>query len=249
MANFAAIIEEIKKAEEYHTKASMLAIILSSFQDRKVKILPADRKELSEFAFLQIGELIELIPAVETYKEKDEIFAYAETLMGLVTRCYASRDEVEEDKLNSMKALYEIISKERFVENAIDDIFSNGKNTKADIKELIDTLSSLKDEFQKGQLYQGLLHYRNNIKDLPVDSSILLSDYIASEMKRYLDSDLDDTAVNNLEFACDVCQFFINDNIISLLNEVLKLGHSNLNYYAVSTLLGAGESVPESVIV
>ena len=248
MTTFTPIIEDIKSLSTFSEKTSFLTVILNSFQDKKAKIIIEDKKELAAFAFEEISKLIELIPTLQTYKEKDEAFGYKDALLGIVMMCYSSPAEIDEMNLNNIKTLMALVDKESFVENAIDNIFKNNQNDKETVNQLLASVIPLKDEFQKGQIYQGLLHYQDGISKLPLDSKMLFADYIASELKRYLDTPLDDTVVNNLEFACDVAKYFINDTIISLLNDILKLEQNNVSFYAVATLLNADQTVPSNVI-
>ena len=248
MTTFTPIIEDIKSLSTFPEKTSFLTVILNSFQDKKAKIIIEDKKELAAFAFEEISKLIELIPTLQTYKEKDEAFGYKDALLGIVMMCYSSPAEIDEMNLNNIKTLMALVDKESFVENAIDNIFKNNQNDKETVNQLLASVIPLKDEFQKGQIYQGLLHYQDGISKLPLDSKMLFADYIASELKRYLDTPLDDTVVNNLEFACDVAKYFINDTIISLLNDILKLEQNNVSFYAVATLLNADQTVPSNVI-
>lgn len=248
MATFTSIIEDIKHLPTFSEKTSFLTVILNSFQNKKVKITPEDKKELSVFAFEEISKLIELIPTLQTYKEKDEIFGYEDNLLGIIMLCYPSPEKISEKDLSNIKMLTALVDKERFVENAIDNIFKNNQNDKVTVTQLLASVIPLKDEFQKGQIYQGLLHYQNKISNLPSDSKKLFTDYISSELERYLNSPLDDVIVNNLEFACDVAKHFINDTIISLLNDIFKLEKNNVNYYAIATLLKANQTVPSNVI-
>ena len=248
MTTFTPIIEDIKRLSTFSEKTSFLTVILNSFQDKKAKIIIEDKKELAAFAFEEISKLIELIPTLQTYKEKDEAFGYKDALLGIVMMCYSSPAEIDEMNLNNIKTLMAMVDKESFVENAIDNIFKNNQNDKETVNQLLASVIPLKDEFQKGQIYQGLLHYQDGISKLPLDSKMLFADYISSELKRYLDTPLDDTIVNNLEFACDVAKYFINDTIISLLNDILKLEQNNVSFYAVATLLNADQTVPSNVI-
>lgn len=248
MTTFTPIIEDIKSLSTFSEKTSFLTVILNSFQDKKAKIIIEDKKELAAFAFEEISKLIELIPTLQTYKEKDEAFGYKDALLGIVMMCYSSPAEIDEMNLNNIKTLMALVDKESFVENAIDNIFKNNQNDKETVNQLLTSVIPLKDEFQKGQIYQGLLHYQDGISKLPLDSKMLFADYISSELKRYLDTPLDDTIVNNLEFACDVAKYFINDTIISLLNDILKLEQNNVSFYAVATLLNADQTVPSNVI-
>ncbi|MBQ3490015.1 MAG: hypothetical protein IJA86_05460 [Clostridia bacterium] len=248
MSNFVSIIEKIKSFSDFSEKARFLAVILHSSQDKKVKITHEDKKALSDFAFEEIQNLIALIPTLKTYKEKDEVFGYEDHLLGIIMFCHASPSEISEANLNNIKMLTAIVDQERFVENAIDRIFKDGQNDKASVEQLIAAVSPLQDEYQKGQFYQGLLHYSNEINKLLPDSKAVLTDYISSELKRYLSTSHDDITSNNLEFACDVAKYFINDTLTALLNDVLKLGKNNINYYTAATLLNAGQSIPAETV-
>ena len=150
--------------------------------------------------------------------------------------------------LNNIKTLTEIVDRERFVENAIDAIFRDGQNDGATVSQLLASVVPLRDEFRKGQVYQGLLHYRSGIEALPPESKKLFADHVAAEIGRYVSSPLDEDAVNNLEVACDVAAYFLNDTVISLLKEVLTLGKNNVNYYAAATLLKAKQAISAEVI-
>ena len=248
MATFSALLENIRHLEKHSEKAQLLAVVLNAFQNKKTKLSKEDQNELTEFAFSEFRRLISILPTVKSYREKDEIFGYADQMYGIIMLCYAKPDEIAAEDMNTLRTLRKMINKERFVENAIDDIFSQGNNGKDDVERLLCALTPLKDEYQKGQLYQGMLHYQQNIRNLPADSKALFADYISSEIKRYLDSEPDDDMVNNLELACDVSRYFINGTLIFLLNDVLKIGRTNVNYYAAAALPDAGQSVSSDVI-
>ena len=248
MPDFTLLIENIKSFSSFSEKSSFLAAILNHFQNKRVKIANEDKNILSSFAFEEIQNLIALIPTLGTYKEKDEAIGYEDHLLGIVMLCHASPAEISETNLNNIKTLTAIVDRERFIENAIDRIFKDGQNDKSKVEQLIAEVSSLTDEYQKGQIYQGMIHYGNEASKLPSDSKTVFADYIASELKRYLNISLDDIIVNNLEFACDAAKYFINDTLLSLLKDVLKLGKNNVNYYAVSTLVNAGQAVPVDAV-
>lgn len=249
MVNYSQFFDCINQVDNYSQKAHMLAMLINAFNDKKFKISAEDRKIVSDFLFSEIQRLIPLIPTVEDYKVKDEIFEYEDNLIGLVMKCHASAAEISQTNILLIQTLIAVVDKERFIETGIDDIFANGNNDRERVQNLINDLSSIKDEYQKGQFYRGILHYRQNISKLPADSKALLSDYLKSELKRYLGSEISDDITINLELASDASKFFINDEIASLLNEALNLGISRLNYYVVSTLLDSGMTVPKDVIV
>lgn len=248
MTDFKSIIEKLRSTSSFSEKNSFLTVILRSYQNKRGKMKSKDKSELSAFVFEEIPNLITLIPTLKTYKEKDEVFRYEDTILGIVMLCHASPAEISETNLNNIEMLTALVDQERFVENAIDSIFTDGRNDKAAIDRLIGIISPLKDEYQKGLFYQGLFHYAEAIQNLPTDSKMVLSEYIISELKRYIHTALDETIINNLEFACDISKYFINDSIVPLLYDILKIGKNNINYYAVSTLVNAGQAVPADTV-
>ena len=249
MATFTSIIKDIKNLSNFSEKNSFLTVILNSFQNKKVKLSEEDRRELAQFAFSEVKKLLSLIPNVTTYKEKDAIFAYEDSLLGIVMLTHSSPAQIPQNNMSDIQALVDLVNRERFVETALDEIFNGNSKEKSDVERLIGLAMPLKDEYQKGQIFHGLLHYQNNIKELPDESRQVFAEYISSEMKRYLAGPLTDDIINNLEIVCDVAQHFINETISGLLYDVLKLNKNNISYYAVSTLLSFEKTIPEEVVI
>ena len=248
MANFTSFIKDVRDVESFSTKERLLSVVVNGLQSKKIKATAEYKKELAKFALEEVKNLIELIPSLSTYREKDEVFGYEDNILGIVMLCHASPAEIGMSDLNNIKTLTEIVDRERFVENAIDAIFRDGQNDGATVSQLLASVVPLREEFRKGQVYQGLLHYRSGIEALPPESKKLFADHVAAEIGRYVSSPLDEDAVNNLEVACDVAAYFLNDTVISLLKEVLTLGKNNVNYYAAATLLKAKQAISAEVI-
>lgn len=248
MSDFKSIIENMKNLSDISEKTGFLTVILNSFQNKKAKIALADKKELSAFALAEIKYLLTLIPTLESYREKEKAFQYEDNLLGIIMLCHASPAEISESDLNNIEMLTAMVEQQKFVESAVDCIFNDGRNDKAAVERLVEIVTPLKDEHQKGLVYRGLIHYDREIHKLPTDSKAVFSDYITSELKRYLHTSWDDTIINNLELLCDAAKYFMNDTLTALLSDVLKLGKNNINYYAVSTLLSAGQTVPSDTV-
>jgi len=248
MSNFTPILEKAKQLANYSERSRFMSVIVNSFQNRRNALTAEDKKELSEFALNEISTIKDLIPNAESYKEKDEIFEYGNNLIDIVALCYPSPTDLPEADFNKLRTFSETVHKERFVENFIDDIFENGNNKKENVELLLCALVPLKDEYQKGKFYQGLVHYKQKIKGLPEESKALLADYVATELQRYLEASIDDVTALNLEFACDAAGSLMNDDLIPILTKTLALKRSSVNYYAVSSLLNANQKVDADVI-
>ena len=249
MAQFSEILNHIKETESYDQKARMLSVIVKFIETKKGKIPQDDKTELVNFAFVEIKKLLFAIPEAENYRQKDEMFSYEDNLMGIVMLCHASAAQIPEENLNDIKALVELVNKERFIERAIDDIFEKGNNAKENVERLFCALIPLKDEYQKAQLYNGLLHYQHLIASLPTDSKKLFADYINAQFKFYLNAELTEEMFTSLEMLADVAQHFATDEILVSLQNLLKLENSAIRYYAVRSLLAAKQEIPQEIIV
>ena len=187
---------------------------------------------------------------------KDEIFGYVDSLMRLIVYCYPSREAVPPAKLATIEAVVARLDRERFVERTIDESFKE-KPTEADMERVLCMVAPLKDEFQKGQLYQGLLHYRDQVERMAADVKNVLARYILSELRRYA-AELEEGSISedgfaNLEFACDVARYVVTETYATdmtvAITALLEHGNSTVNYYAASTLLAVGGNVPDRVII
>ena len=243
------LLNHIIETESYDQKARILSVIVKSIESKKGNIPHGEKEEIVAFAFTEIKKLISAIPQANTYRQKDEMFSYEDNLMGIVILCHPSAAQVPEENLNDIKTLVKIVNKERFIERAVDDIFERGNKEKESVERLLCALIPLKDEYQKAQLYNGLLHYQHLIPSLPDDSKKLFADYINGQLKFYLSTELTEEMCNSLEMLSDVAQHFATDEILTNLKALLKIEKSSIRYYTVRSLLAAKQEIPQEIIV
>lgn len=240
--------KSIKNCGNYIEKGRLLEVLLNSYQRGK-SVSQADLREIKSFIFEEISIIIDLIPAAPNYKIKDEIFYYEDKLIGLFMFIYAQKIVVSDDEFNQVKALVRVVTNNQVLENAVSEMYKLDKITIEDAKKTIEVVNSLTDEYQKGLFFQGILNYEKNINKFTVEAKTEITNYVSSEMERYLKKDnLTEDEINNLEIASDICQHFINDKIISSLKQILNLPHNNIRYHAVGTLISCNQLVPTSVI-
>jgi hypothetical protein len=248
MPIFKKTIEAIRSAEKYSEKSAILRALLQNFSHKKIKLSPETQSEISDFIFGEIERLLVLIPCAQTYKEKDFLFEYEDCLLGAIMACYSSSADVPQDKLSKANLLISMVEKERFLEVMVDDIFTKHNHDPENIKYLISMTGLAKEEYHKGKLYQGLLHYQRDIWHLPSESRDILGAHIASEMNRYLENPLSAETESNLELICDVCRYFRKELFVDALNKSLWIGNQHIRFYAVATLLTFGCEAPMSII-
>lgn len=251
MSQFDSILSSIKN-EDYPTKKQLLEYtlhILQNIQKKKRALDQNDKTAILQYAYSEVDAFLMAIPNAASYKERDQIFECEDLVLGLIMHLCPTPDDIPQDVLAKINLLVEIVKKERFIETSLDSLFEQESIEESEVNQLLSLVNQTADEYQKGKLYAGLIHYKDNISKLSNAAKALFSAHIVAEFKRYLDQEqLTDDCINNLELASDVSKYFANDEIGCLLCEILKLGYCNVNYYAVDTLLSIGQDVPADII-
>ena len=241
-------VAAIRQTEKYSDKSKLLYLLVENLSEKKAKLASADREAFSRFLFEEIDSLLRKIPDAQSYKEKDFLFEYESHLLSAVMTCHPSADELSDDQKERLETLVNLVEKERFLENMINEIFSQRKNDPANVSYMLAMTKLTQDEYHKGKLYQGLIHYQRGIFKLPADSRDLIGAHIQSEMKRYIENPLTPDIENNLELICDICRYFGKDRFEELLKQVLWIGNIAVRFYAVATLLVFNCEISQRII-
>ena len=256
MSTFTDILNNAKTAKTLHDKSQLLTYLGRTLSSAKKKLTPADRDELAAFALAEIEGVPALLNKAENYREKNELFDLFESLLNLVILCYASPAEMPRDRVEMIQRVVDRCDKERFLEVAIDEAFK-GNPDEADMERILCMAAPLKDEFHKGQLWHGLLHYKAQVSRLSNDAKAVLVRYAVSELSRYVEEQKAGTITKdsyaNLEFICDAAGDLMGNapadpELAALLTELFSWKDSDISYYALATLLSVGRSAPDGVI-
>ncbi len=252
MSQFDSILLSMKN-ESYSTKKQLLEYtlrVIQSIQNDKKTLDQSDKTAILEYAYSEVDAFLAAISNAVSYKEKDLIFACEDLLLGLIMHLCPIPSDIPQDSLEKINLLVETVAKERYIESSLDNIFEQATISETDIRHLLSLVGQTDDEYQKGMLYNGLIHYKEELSKLFDDAKALVITHLTMELKRYLNQDqLDIDCINNLELIADISRFFANDTVIELLHEVLKLGYNNVNYYATDTLLSLGQNIPTDIII
>ena len=257
MSPFTNIINGAKNAETLHDKSQILTYLGRALSSSKKKPAAADRNEIGTYVLSELEAIPALLDKAENYRKKDEIFSLMDSLVGLVTLCYDSPAAMPRDKVEMIQRVIERCNKERFLENAIDEAFG-GNPTEADMERILCMAAPLKDEFQKGQLWHGLLHYKGQVQRLSNDAKAVLAKYAVAELSRFAEARKEgaftEEMLGNLEFICDAAGALMfnapaNPELVGLISDLFEMKDSDISYYALSTLLSVGEKAPDEVIV
>lgn len=249
MSQFESVISAMKK-EDYGTKKQLLEYtlqIVQSIVNSKRTLDKEDVDCLLEYAYGEVDALLTAIPNAATYKEKDVLFDCENSLLGII---FYLHPKMSDEAAAKIKQLVELVTKERYIEENIDDIFKQDVIEKAELEQLTSLAAKTDDEYQKGKLFAGLVHYAKDITKISDEGKKVIADYIASELTRYLnEKTLSADCITNLEFACDVTKHFYSEKVIALLYDVMKLSYSNVNFYLTETLFALNKEVPEDVVI
>jgi len=252
MSSFDSIISSMK-SEPYSVKKQFLEYTLRMIQNIQKSNKPLaseDKAALLKYAFSEVEAFLLDIPNAASYKEKDLIFTCEDLVLGLIMHLCPTSSEIPQDVLVKIKILVETVAKERYIETALDNLFKQELIGETEISHLLPLITSTDDEYQKGMLYTGLVHYKEEISKFCDDAKALITAHLTAELTRYLNHDqLTADCINNLELIADICRYFADGTIIQLLQEVLKQGYNNINYYATDTLLSLGQTVPTEIII
>ena len=263
MSTYSEILCLIREAETLQQKAQLLTYLANSLSDPRSprgKASPADRREVALAAIEEAVKLPSILEGAVCYREKSKAFDILSPLMQLVMQGFGNPDDIPTDQREMLKSVVERCDKERFVENAVNECFREGNNrpTAADMERILCMVAPLQDEFHKEMLWQGLVLYRNQVERLPEDAKAVLARYAISEMERYTlactKGEGSEDMYENLEFISDIVRSLMGDpsmdqSITAHLMVLFMLERPAVSYYALSTLLAAGETVPDEVIL
>ena len=248
MATYTSFVESLEQSNDISQKARMMQYLIQCIKTQKPT--PDDVKELSELAFRLIEQMIKEIPAAENYRAKDAYFDLEDKTLGLLMTVYGAPEKLPQEKLPQLRELVTMVRNEQVLETAITKLFEQETVYPAYVEQLVNLHRSLNDEFQKSQLYAGILHYaqQGRLAAFSDECKTMLGDYIAAEAARYLSAPLYEQVIGNLELIADVARYLPTEEMVKQIYALLPLGHANVNSYAVATLLKLDKDVPADVV-
>jgi hypothetical protein len=248
MAVMKQIIETVKSAQ-INEKKQYLEYILQAMERSASMFDKEDIEILKEYTSDEVEYLIAALSAAKTYREKDLLMVCEDALIGIIMHTYGKPENIPDDKKARISALVDLVQETRYLEDTMDQVFKQEKIEEAYASRIISFASECKDEYQRGRFYAGLAHYKSKLGCMTDAARKALSEYIASELKRYLSMEsLSDDCIESLEFAADVCKHYATEETASLLVKVMELGYNNVNFYALGSVYALGGDAPKSVI-
>ena len=263
MSAYSEILSLIREANSLREKEQLLTYLGRSLSVSKKRLLPADRRELGDFAVDEMARIPDILDKAADYREKDAVFGIVDSLMNLVMLCFGGPANVPAEQLEVLKGSVERCNKERFLENAVDEYLGgkDGLPTAADMERILCMAMPLKDEFHKSMLWQGLIHYKDRVQRLRAEAKAVLVKYALSELDRCTALCAEGTAsedvYGNLEFISDAARWLMEDRaigdeacgeLIRRITALFSLERPAVSFFALSTLLAVGADVSDGVI-
>ena len=244
------LIAMIKVESDVSVKAGIAAAYLAAIESHRVRIKKEDKEKLGEFALGELETLIDDIRGAESYKEKVALIRYEDTVIGFLILCYKYPQNVPEEKQSALRELAMLVDNERKLENGVTDLFAKKEITSEDVLDLLETLTSIKDEYHRGAFYAGFLHYSSSLNKLSGSPKDIVSRFLEAELDRYIakkDSLTEDEECN-LEYIVDLASHFLTDRITEQLAEVLSFASKEVGLVTVKTLALTDSPIPSERI-
>lgn len=249
MSGLNEIFTAIRAAEGYGDKTQLISIITIGFGSKGAATLDAqDTDALFKFALEGLGECAGELGGLEDYRSKDAVLNYMERLLECMMISRPRGEGIEPGQRAQIVAYGEAVRKERFIEYATGELFESGTVDKAGLERVLCSVTPIKDEYHRGTFLQGLVHYSEKLKGLDAESRELLARFTESEIERCCTTEMTEDVLHNLEFAADVCRYFMDDAVEAALRKVFAIGSSAISFYAVATLLECGKDVPADTV-
>lgn len=248
--DFEYIASTLLEIEGYAEKARFASAVAENLRSKRALLLQKDRDALTNAVFTILKAILIDIKNAESYKEKYDIFDCESALMDITAFLYPDPSKAPEELYVMVKTVYDVVTRERFLENAIIAAFESGKVDEEATKEIIKLASGIEnDEFHRGQLFVGLYEFSKQHDAITEGARKMLSEYTESELKRFSEmSTLPKGAAEILEIVCDVAKSFKTDETAKYITKILSFGVNTINYYAIETLLSLGCEVPQEYI-
>lgn len=240
------IIAMIKVETDNDVKAGIATSYLTAIERHRIRIKKEDKKLLGEFALGELDRLIDDIRGAESYREKVSLIRYEDAVIGFLILYYKYPQYVPEEKQIALRELAMLVENERKLENGVTELFAKQEITSDDVLDLLETLTSVKDEYHRGAFYAGFLHYSADLPKLNPQAKDIVSRFLEAEIDRYIakkDSLTEDEECN-LEYIVDLAAHFLTERITEQLTEVLTFASKEVGLFTVKTLAQTEVAIP-----
>ena len=238
MSKFNELISAMKAADP-GSKQQLLEYLMHNLERLpKNRLAAEDREALLTFAMEEIESLLTQIPATHDYRTKDQLFTCEDFILGLVMYLCPKASDLPAGAHNKIQFLMALVQTARILETNLDKLFEQDAIDAPDTERLLSLAGKISDEYRRGKLWAGLIHYQDRFGKLSAGTKACFADFLSAELGRYLAMETHDRDIlENLELMADLCAHFPADATAGHLRRLLALGHSNIAYFAAASTL------------
>jgi len=246
MTQVESIIALMKESRNTAEKNSLVDYLINIAQNSS--LTKKERDILSTLIEYEAVGLHALFEGASCYKETNTCIGYANALMTLALVLFNDLSRAPKSLLSAFSQITPIIKKARYFEDELDTMMTADTVTKDDVFHLSETLDGITDEYQRGLLWSGILHYEDKFSSLNEEVAHAFHVLFVNEFKRLLSLPRIDDILASIEVAVDALRLSLDGVVVSLLYESLTLGEPGITYYAVNSLLEANAEIsPDTV--
>lgn len=237
MSAFDDVLRSLQQ-EDYPEKVQLLHFLLHNLKQIK-RLRPDDQDAVTAYVCWEIDEMLAALPAVEDYRRKDDMFECEDVLLGILMRLHPDTSTLPAGVMHKLERLAKLVDGYRSLELAIDRLFELESIDGPAAAEVIALAEGIEDDYRRGKLYAGLVHYHDRYDRLTEDAGARFAAHIEGAIDRYLCMESKE-ARDNLELLADLCRQFPTDATAGQLEKLLCIEDGGIRFFAAGSVLALG---------
>lgn len=249
MSKFTELIAAMKSAAP-NEKSQLLQYLMTNLERiPQSKLASQDRDALLTYAMEEVENLLTAIPTAPDYRTKDQLFTCEDFVFGLVMYLCPNADDLPAGARDKIQFLAALVQTARIMETTLDKLFEQDTIDGVGAEKLINLVDKAQDEYRRGKLWAGMIHYQDRFGRMTSDAQAAFSAFLSRELDRYLDTENRNRDVmENLELMADLCSHLPCADTARQLNALLGLSRSHIGYFAAESMLKLRLTLPQAAI-
>ena len=237
MSAFDDVLRSLQ-TEDYPEKVQLLHFLLHNLKQIK-RLRPDDQDAVTAYVCWEVDEMLAALPAVEDYRRKDSMFECEDVLLGILMHLHPNSETLPAGMMHKLERLAKLVDGYRSLEAAIDKLFEMDSIDGSAAGEVIALAEGIEDDYRRGKLYAGLVHYHDRYDRLTRDARARFAAHIEGAIDRYLCMESKE-ARDNLELLADLCRQFPTDATAGQLEKLLCIEDGGIRFFAAGSVLALG---------
>lgn len=248
MLKFESLLKEMQKYTSYDDNAAFMGNLANIVENPKYQFSSEDWNYLVNFLIKEMQKLSEIIPRENVYKERFEMLNYCNELVYTFRAIIKRKVPIDQNLTDIEKKFEEFFHDtfafELFMEKTICSI----PVKKEPLDKIIENVKAANDEFQRSVFYLMLERQKQNFKNYSTEARKSLTAFLEEDIERLLTVTDNKDALTSLEYAADICNYFMNDRLTELLQRIIEIPDTNVQFFALTTLINYGNPVNKEYI-